>query len=63
MDVGPCLYGFKLDGAQEEAVLVHILYSYKKTRLLNNLCTGYKNFKDSLVLYADLLCFNMIVTL
>ena len=63
MGIGSCLYGFKLDGAQEEAVLVHILYSHKKTRLLNILCTGYKNFKDSSVLYSDLLCFNMTVAL
>ena len=58
---GPCLYGFTLDRAQEEAVLVHILYSHKKTRLLNILCTGYEYFKDSSVLYSDLLCFNMTV--
>ena len=50
MGVGLCLYGFVLDHAREEAVLVHILYSHKKTRLLNILCTGYKCFKDSLVL-------------
>ena len=45
MSVGPCLYGFKLDRAREEAVLVHILYSHKKTGLLNNLCTGYEILK------------------
>ena len=26
MDVGPCLYGFMLDHARQEAVLVHIFY-------------------------------------
>ena len=63
MGVGPCLYGFTLNHAREEAVLVHILYSHKKMRLLNILCTGYEYFKDSLVLYSDLLCFNMTVAL
>ena len=63
MGVGPCLYGFTLDHAREEAVLVHILYSNKKTRLLNILCTGYEYFKGSLVFYSDLLCFNMTVAL
>ena len=33
VDIGSCWYGFNLDIAQEEAVLVHILYSHKKTRL------------------------------
>ena len=61
--VGQCLYGFTLDRAREEAVLVHILYSHKKMRFLNILCTGYEYFKDSLVLYSDLLCFNMTVAL
>ena len=63
MGVGPCLYGFTLDRAREEAVLVHILYSNKKMRLLNILCTGYEYFKDSSVFYSDLLCFNMTVAL
>ena len=63
MGVGPCLYGFTLDPAREEAVLVHILYSNKKMKLLNILCTGYEYFKDSLVFYSDLLCFNMAVAL
>ena len=63
MGVGPRLYGFTLYRAQEEAVLVHILYSNKKTRLLNILCTGYEYFKDSSVFYSDLLCFNMTVAL
>ena len=63
MGVGPCSYGFTLDRAQEETVLVHILYSNKKTRLLNILCTGYEYFKDSSVFYSDLLCFNMTVAL
>ena len=63
MGVGPCLYGFTLDLAREEAVLVHILYSNKKTRLLNILCTGYEYLKDSSVFYSDLLCFNMTVAL
>ena len=63
MGVGPCLYGFALDRAREEAVLVHILYPHKKTRLLNILFTGYEFFKDSSVLYLDLLCFNMTVAL
>ena len=63
MGVGPCLYGFTLDRAREEAVLVHILYSNNKTRLLNILCTGCKYFKDSSVFYSDLLCFNMTVAL
>ena len=63
MGVGPCLYGFTPDRAQEEVVLVHILDSNKKTRLLNILCTGYEYFKDSLVFYSDLLCFNMTVAL
>ena len=43
------------------SVLVHILYLHKKPRLLNILCTGYKYFKDSSVLYLDLLRFNMTV--
>ena len=47
MGVGPCLYGFVLDRAREETVLVHSLYSHKKTRLLNILCTGYEHFKDT----------------
>ena len=59
MGVSPCLYGFTFDCAREEAVLVHILYSNEKTRLLNILCTGYEYFKDSSVFYSDLLCFNM----
>ena len=64
MGVGPCLYGFTLNRArEEEAVLVHILYSNKKTRLLNILCTWYEYFKDSWVFYSDLLCFNMTVAL
>ena len=63
MGIGPCLYGFTFDRAQEEAVLVHILYLHKKTRLLNILCTGYKHFKVSSVLYLDLLYFNMTVAL
>ena len=42
MGVGPSLYGFTLDRAQEEAVLVHILYSHRKMGLLNILCTGYE---------------------
>ena len=63
MGVGPCLYGFTLGCAREEAVLVHILYSIKKTRLLNILCTGYEYFKDISVFYSDLLCFNMTVAL
>ena len=62
MGVGPCLYGFTLDRARE-AVLVHILYSNKKTRLLNILCTGHEYFKDSSVFYSDILCFNMTVAL
>ena len=63
MGVGPCWYGFTLDRAREEAVLVHILYSNKKTRLLKILCTGYEYFKDNSVFYSDLLCFNMTVAL
>ena len=63
MGVGPCVYGFTLYRAREEAVLVHILYSHKKTRLLNILCTGYEYFEDSSVLYLDLLRFNMAVAL
>ena len=63
MGVGSCVYGFTLYRAREEAVLVHILYSHKKTRLLNILCTGYEYFEDSSVLYSDLLHFNMAVTL
>ena len=63
MGIGPCLYGFTLDRAREEAVLVHILYSNKKTTLLNIFCTGYEYFKDSSVFYSDLLCFNMTVAL
>ena len=63
MGVGPCLYGFTLDRAREEAVLVHILYLHKKTRLLNIFCTGYEYFKDSSVFYLDLLRFNMTVAL
>ena len=55
--IGPCLYGFMLDHAQEETVLVHILYSYKKARLLNILSTGYEYFKVSSVLYSDILYF------
>ena len=63
MGIGPSLYGFTLDRAREEAALVHILCSNKKTRLLNNLCTGYEYFKDSSVFYSHLLCFNMVVAL
>ena len=63
MGVGSCSYGFTLDCARGEAVLVHILYSNKKTRLLNILCTGYEYFKDSSVFYSDLLCFNTTVAL
>ena len=63
MGISLCLYGFTLDRAREEAVLVHVLYSHKKTRFLNILCTGYEHFKDSLVLYSDLLCSNMTVAL
>ena len=63
MGVSPRLYGFMLDRAREEALLVHILYSNKKTRLLNILSTGYEYFKDSSVFYSDLLCFNMTVAL
>ena len=53
MGVGPCFYGFTLDCVQEQAVLVHILYSYRKMGLLNILCTGYEY----------LLRFNMAVAL
>ena len=63
MGVGPSLYGFTFDRARQEAVLVHILDSNKKTRLLNIPCTGYEHFKDSSVFYSDLLCFNMTVAL
>ena len=63
MGIVPCVYGFMLYRAREEAVLVHILYWHKKTRLLNILCTGYEYFEDSSVLYSDLLCFNMAVAL
>ena len=63
MGVGPRLYGFTLDRAREEALLVHNLYSNKKSRLLNILCTGYEYFKDCSVFYSDLLCFNMTVAL
>ena len=61
VDIGPCLYGYMLDRPQEKAVLVHILYLHKKTRLLNILCTGHEYFKDSSVLYLDISCFNLIV--
>ena len=40
MGVDPFLYGFMLDYAREEAVLVHILYLYKKMRLLNSFALG-----------------------
>ena len=63
MGIGPCLYGFTPDRAREEAVLVHILCSLKKMRLLNILCTGYEYFEDSSVLTLDLLRFNMAVAL
>ena len=43
-----------LDRTREEAVLVHILYSHKKTKLLSILCTGYEYCKDSSVLYSDI---------
>ena len=62
-DFGLCLYYFTLGYAQEEAVLVHNLYLRKKMRLLNILCTGYEFFKDSLVLYLDISCFDLTVAL
>ena len=52
-----------LDCAREEAVLVHILYLHKKMKLLNIPCTGYEFFKDSLVVYLDIPCFDLTVTL
>ena len=63
MGIGLCLYGFVLDRVLDEAVLVHILYSHNKTRLLNIHCTGYEYFKDSLVLYLDISCFDLTVAL
>ena len=52
-----------LDHAREEAVLVHILYLYKKTELLSIPCTGYECFKGSLVIYSDIPCFDLTVAL
>ena len=49
MGVGPCLYGFTVDRAREEDVLVYILYLHKKTRSVNGHCTGYEYFKDGLI--------------
>ena len=49
VDVGPCLYGFTIDRAWEENVLLYILYLHKKMRSLNSHCTGYENFKDGLM--------------
>ena len=46
--IGPWLYGFTLDCAWEQAILVRM-----KTKFLNILCTCYEYFKDSLVLYSD----------
>ena len=63
IDVGLRLYGLALDHVREEAVLVLMLYSDNKTRLLNIHCTGYEYSKDSLVLYLNISCFDLTVTL
>ena len=59
--IGPCLYGFMTDHALEEATLVCILYMHKKTRFLKSHCTGYEYFKDSLIVYTDISCFDLTV--
>ena len=51
------------DHVWEVAVLVHILYSHKKTRLLNILCIGYEYFKDHLIVYSDISYFDLTVAL
>ena len=64
MSIGPCLYGFTLNRAREEAVLVHILHSHKKIRFLyKNPCGRYEYFEDSLVLYLHISCFDLTVAL
>ena len=50
-----------LDRAQEEADLVYILYTHKKTRFLSILCTGYEYSKDSSRVYSDISCFDLTV--
>ena len=42
MSVGLCMYGFAIDCAREEAVLVHMLHLHKKMRFLNSHCSGYE---------------------
>ena len=59
MGVGRHLYRFTLDCAREEVALVHSLYSHKKTRLLNILCTGYEHFHTLL----GFIGYNMTVAL
>ena len=61
MGIGPCLYGFMIDHALEDATQVYILYMYKKTRFLKSHCTGYEYFKDSLIVYTDISCFDLTV--
>ena len=55
------LYGFMIDRSLEEATLVYILYWLKKMTFLKSHCTGYEYFKDSLIVYTDISCFDLAV--
>ena len=61
MGIGPCLYGFTINRALEEATQVYILYMYKNTKYLKSHCTGYEYFKDSLIVYMDTSYFDLTV--
>ena len=61
MDVGPCFYGFTLDGVREEAVLCHILWSHYKTKFLNSHRAGHGYSKHHLRVNLDISSFNFAV--
>ena len=62
VDVGLCLYGFTINHALKDATLIYILYLHKKTRFLKSHCAaGFEYFKDSLIVYTDICCFDLTV--
>ena len=59
--MGLCLYGFMIDHALEEAILVYVLYWLKKIRFLKSHCTEFEYFKDSSIVYTDISCFDLTI--
>ena len=59
--VGPCFYGFTIDGFREEAVLCHILSSHYKTKILNSHRAGHGYYKHHLRVNSDISSFNFAV--